>query len=381
MSKKLTAIIAGGGLGGLATACALAKKGWQVTVYERQSELRASGSGIYIWENGLKVLEALGAYEHAVKGAFRGTHFEQRDNRNQVIESAAIPPDRRLITTERSQLLAALRDAALAAGVTIKTRAEVIGATPRGELLFASGETVRADLAIGADGIWSKVRQTLGLELVHDQSLEGALRTMIPAKAGDIPAADASKYIENWNGMRRLLITPVNNTITYLALTCPHTDEKAKNTVIDKALWSADFPQWAHLIERIGTEVSWGTYSVIKCRAWSSGRTVILGDAAHAQPPNLGQGGGMAMQNGLALATALQDISSQQAIPDALELWERNERDIVEHCQKWSTLYGEVTFLPDEVRSTVIKSAMADPWVAGQIFRAANHPPTGMLNA
>lgn len=380
MSKKLTAIIAGGGLGGLATASALAQKGWHVTVYERQNELRASGSGIYIWENGLKVLEALGAYEQAVKGAFRGTHFEQRDNHNQIIESAAIPPDRRLITTERSQLLAALRDTALAAGVVIKTSAEVIGATPRGELLFASGETARADLAIGADGIWSKVRQALGLELVHDQSLEGALRTMIPAKAGDIPAADSSKYIENWNGTRRLLITPINATLTYLALTCPQADDKARNTVIDKALWSADFPQWAHLIERIGPEVSWGIYSVIKCRAWSSGRTVILGDAAHAQPPNLGQGGGMAMQNGLALATALQDITSQQAIPDALEQWEHKERDIVEHCQKWSTLYGEVTFLPDEIRSTVIKNAMANPWVAGQIFRAANHRPTGMLN-
>lgn len=377
MSKKLTAIIAGGGLGGLATAAALARTGWDVTVYERQSELRASGSGIYIWENGLKVLEALGAHDQAVEGAFRGTHFEQRDNRNQIIESAAIPADRRLITTERRQLLAALRDAALGAGVRIQTNAEVIGATPRGELQFASGETARADLAIGTDGIWSKVRQALGLEQVHEQSLEGALRTMIPAREGDIPAADSSKYIENWNGTRRLLITPVNKNITYLALTCPHTDDKARNTVVDKKLWSADFPQWAHLIERIGPEVSWGVYSVIKCRAWSSGRTVILGDAAHAQPPNLGQGGGMAMQNGLALATVLQNVSTQQAIPDALEQWEHNERDIVEHCQKWSTLYGEVTFLPDDVRSMVIRNAMANPWVASQIFRAANHTPTG----
>jgi len=239
---------------------------------------------------------------------------------------------------------------------------------------LTSGE---ADLAIGADGIWSKVRQALGLEQVHEQSLEGALRTMIPAREGDIPAADSSKYIENWNGTRRLLITPVNKNITYLALTCPHTDDKARNTVVDKKLWSADFPQWAHLIERIGPEVSWGVYSVIKCRAWSSGRTVILGDAAHAQPPNLGQGGGMAMQNGLALATVLQNVSTQQAIPDALEQWEHNERDIVEHCQKWSTLYGEVTFLPDDVRSMVIRNAMANPWVASQIFRAANHTPTG----
>jgi len=377
MAKQLTAIIAGGGLGGLATAAALARAGWQVTVYERQNELRANGSGIYIWENGLKVLEALGAYEQAVRDAFRGTHFEQRDNNNAIIESAVIPPDRRLMTTLRSQLLGALRDACLAAGVQIVTSAEVIGATPRGELQFANGQTVRADLAIGADGIWSKVRQALGLETLHEQTAEGALRTMIPARPGDVPAGDASKYIENWNGTRRLLITPVNRECTYLALTCPATDTAARDTRVDKKLWSDTFPQWAHLIERIGDEVSWGVYSTIKCSAWSSGRTVILGDAAHAQPPNLGQGGGMAMQNGLALAAALQGISGPQQIPDALEAWEARERDIVEHCQKWSCLYGEVTFLPDDVRTTVIKSAMAHPWVASQIFRAANHQPTG----
>src|SRR5690606_9426200 len=113
-----------------------------------------------------------GAYDDAVRDSFRGTHFEQRDNANQIIESAPIPSDRRLITTHRKQLLAALRDACLRSGVTIQTSAEVVGATPRGELQFATGETVRADLAVGVDGVWSKVRQTLGLETLHEQTVE-----------------------------------------------------------------------------------------------------------------------------------------------------------------------------------------------------------------
>src|SRR5690606_23866200 len=130
-------------------------------------------------------------------------------------------------------------------------------ATPRGELRFANGETRRADLVIGADGIWSKVRETLGLEQVHDQTLEGALRTMIPALPDDFAPEDAGKYIENWNGTRRLLITPVTRDHTYLALTCPSTDTAARNVKVDKALWCAAFPAWSHLIERIGDEVSW----------------------------------------------------------------------------------------------------------------------------
>jgi 2-polyprenyl-6-methoxyphenol hydroxylase-like FAD-dependent oxidoreductase len=376
-AKNLTALVAGGGIGGLATGAALAQHGWSVTIYERQNELRAAGAGIYIWENGLRVLEALGAYDDAVRGAFHGRFFEQRDNHGRIIESAPIPSDKRLITVKRSQLLAALRDAGLRAGAKIVTATEVVGATPRGELLLAGGQTVRADLAVGVDGIWSRVRQALGLELLHEQTVEGALRTIVEGRAGDIAAADAGKYIENWNGERRFLVTPINSNEIYLALTCPHTDAAASNTVVDKTLWAAAFPQWSHLIERIGPEVSWGVYSTTKAKTWSVGHAAILGDAAHAQPPNLGQGGGMAMQNGLALAVALDRVADARDIPAVLEAWEERERPLVEHCQKWSQLYGEVTFLPDEVRTMTVRGAMGNPWVAAQVFRAANHIPTG----
>ncbi len=378
MTKKLTAAIAGGGIGGLATAAALAQRGWEVTVYERQDALRAVGAGIYIWENGLRVLEALGAYEEATAGAFRGTHFEQRDLHGNIIESARIQPDKRLLTVPRSMLLDALKNACLRAGVKVVTRAEAIGATSRGELLFPNNEIVQADLAIGVDGIWSKVRDSLGLELLHEQTREGAIRAMIPARPGDFGPEDEGKYIECWNGERRFLITPVSEKDTYLALTCPYEDKAARAVPVDKALWTESFPQWKHLIDRIGeATVHWGAYSITRCRAWSSGRTAILGDAAHAQPPNLGQGGGMAMQNGLALAVYLQDVTDKRDIPAALELWESKERELIEHCQRWSILYGEVTYLPDEVRNRVVRGAMSDPWVAAQVFRAANHLPTG----
>ena len=377
MKSALTAIIAGGGLGGLATAAALAQRGWNVTVYERQPALRAAGSGIYIWENGLRVLEALGAGTDAMRDAFIGRFFEQRDNHGEIIESAPIVEGKRLITVKRSQLLDALRDTCLRAGVNIMTSTEVVGATPRGELCFANGDVARADLAVGVDGIWSRVRQALGLETYHQTTLEGALRTVIESRTGDIPQQDQGKYIENWNGTRRLLITPINAQQIYLALTCEESDSAARNTRVDKELWSQAFPQWRHLIERIGSEVSWGVYSIIKCSAWSAGRTAILGDAAHAQPPNLGQGGGMAMQNGLALAVALETATCAEEIPNALEAWEKRERPIVETCQKWSALYGEVTFLPDAVRTATIRSAMGDSWVSSQIFAAANHVPTG----
>ncbi len=377
---KLTAAVAGGGIGGLATAAALAQRGWEVTVYERQDELRAVGAGIYIWENGLRVLEAIGAFELATKNAFHGTHFEQRDNTGSIIDSAPIGGGNRLLTVPRSQLLAALAKVCEKAGVNIATNVEITGATARGELFFAGGGSERADLAVGVDGVWSKVRESLGLEQSHQQTIEGALRTMVSADADDFRDDDIGKYIECWNGPRRFLVTPVNKEQTYLALTCPDTDVDARAIPVNKDVWRDSFPQWTHLIDRMGEyPINWGVYSVTRCHAWSAGRTAIVGDAAHAQTPNLGQGGGMAMQNGLAMATALEGVKDSRDIPDALETWEAGERDIVEHCQRWASLYGEVTFLPDDVRTRTIRGAMSDPWVAGQVFRAANHSPVGTL--
>ena len=78
MKERLRAIVAGGGFGGLTAATALAQRGWSVTIYERQPELRASGSGIYIWENGLRILDAIGA-QVISNDSFRGLAMEQRD--------------------------------------------------------------------------------------------------------------------------------------------------------------------------------------------------------------------------------------------------------------------------------------------------------------
>ena len=69
MTRRRRAEIVGAGFAGLAAACALAQRGWAVRVHERADRLRTTGAGIYIYENGLRVLEALGAYAEAVDGA------------------------------------------------------------------------------------------------------------------------------------------------------------------------------------------------------------------------------------------------------------------------------------------------------------------------
>ena len=206
---------------------------------------------------------------------------------------------------------------------------------------------------------------------------EGALRAIIPATPDDLGADGQKKYIENWNGTRRFLITPISSSEMYLAFTCLEDDERGKRSPLDHETWCSSFPHWAHLINRTGAILAWGQYSTIGVKSWAAGRTAILGDAAHAQPPNLGQGGGMAMQVALGLAVAMEGVSDRRDIPDRLAVWEQRERGLVDHCQKWSRLYGEVSFLPDDVRERAIAHMMADPWVREQLSRVAGSHPTG----
>lgn len=376
MNKGFNAIIAGGGFGGLAAATALAQRGWSVTIYERQAELRAQGSGIYIWENGLRILEALGVKAIAAD-AFHGRAMEQRDGAGRILEAGQLPSGIRLVTVARSALLAGLRDAALAAGVNIRTGCEVLGASAAGELLFAGARHEQADLAIGADGVWSVVRRTLGLEQFHQQTDEGALRAIIPGTQQELGPDGQGKYLECWSGNRRLLITPLDGKRIYLALTCQKDDIRGKASPLDHATWCEAFPTWAHLIERVDEVLPWAQYSIVKVRAWSAGYTALIGDAAHAQPPHLGQGGGMSMQTGLALAHYLEGLQDRRDIPARLAAWEAGERELAEHCQRWSCLYGEVSTLPDEARQRVLQHGMGDEWVRRQFLRAACSQPTG----
>lgn len=370
----MRAIISGGGIGGLATAAALGRRGWDVTVFEAQRELRAVGAGIYISSNGLTVLEEIGAYERAIRNPFMGLGVEQRDHNGEIIAPAYLGPGQRLVSVPRSDLLAGLEEAARAAGVKIETGKQVIDADANGSFRLASGDRIEADLAIGCDGVMSPVRSGLGLELFHERTAEGALRFIVDATQEDFPVEARNRCIENWNGTRRFLVTPINEKQVYLALCCRADDVEARDTRLLQ-VWRDSFPDWAFLLDRVSSDVSWNVYSVIKCKSWSAGNACIVGDAAHAQPPNLGQGGGMAMQNGLALAAHVANVRDRRDIPSALAAWETAMRPLVNSCQHWAILFGELANVPNEYRTDIIRNVFSHPWVQEMVKLAATSKP------
>lgn len=367
--------IAGAGIGGLTTAAALAQRGWSVTVHERAPTLRTFGAGIYIWSNGLRVLKAIGAYEQATVGAHIGPQFHTRDHNDTTMEEIPIngPGDARLITILREQLINTLVDTCRNAGVEIVTGSAAIGATPEGELLLEGGERRKADLVVGADGINSSVRDSLDLMMYRKHLGYGAIRMLIPRDDNDVSPEDRNRYIEYFTGSRRILYTPASASDLYVALCCAADDAEALKVPADRNLWTQSFPHLANLVARFGDAGRWDAFEVVKLKQWSKGRVAILGDAAHAMPPYLGQGGGCALMNGLGLAAAVTDAPDIEA---ALAEWEARERPLTEHTQDTAERLGDMNFWPDDIRSEVLKITGRSAEIGAVRMKTARHIPT-----
>jgi 2-polyprenyl-6-methoxyphenol hydroxylase-like FAD-dependent oxidoreductase len=117
-------------------------------------------------------------------------------------------------------------------------------------------------------------------------------------------------------------------------------------------------------------------YSWVRAKSWSSGRAVLLGDAAHALPPTLGQGSNLAMSNARSLVTFLE---STDDIPAALKAWEAAVRDTTEATQRWARYYDQLTkYWPNPlsgVRSRIIWSFGHFPQLSARMRRADRTPP------
>jgi 2-polyprenyl-6-methoxyphenol hydroxylase-like FAD-dependent oxidoreductase len=375
MARQRHAEIAGAGIGGLTAATALTQRGWSVRVHERAPHLRDIGVGTTVWQNGLRVLESIGALNEVMSCGTKISQLEILDERQHAVRLHKYnDTDDRALVVLRVDLHRALVNAARKVGVEILTSSPAAAADPDGALILENGDRFSADLVVGCDGFYSNIRESLDLAEEVGSVTEAYIgRVIVPR-----PRRTEFETIQDcWAGSRRLGVLSCKDDC-YLFMSAPenclYNAEEVRSRSLFKPVWIEAFPFLADKLQQADGEVIWGRYPIVRCRRWSSGLAAILGDAAHAMPPTLAQGAGCAMVNALALAEA---VNSNTDIPSALADWERRERPVTEITQRWAVLYTTIAKRwPDALgplRSEIVASAFASPNLVSHFTTVVRH--------
>ncbi len=331
-----TVAVAGAGIAGFAAAAALARRGFDVRIYERSQEPREFGAGIYLKENSLPVFDALGIGERIAERGVRIRAARIVDETRTTIVSRDLSKER-LIVALRADVHNLLREAALGAGAELVTGRTVAGADPEGVLRFTDGEEVRADLVLGADGVHSPVRDSLGLVRLRGMFGDGATRVVIPRTEADGPYST-----EYWSGQHRVGVAPCAEDQTSVFIIGPESEERVGRLPLDREYWTEQFPHLKHVFDRVSDDVGvHHTHPYVECTSWTAGRVAVIGDAAHAQPPNLGQGAGVAIAAAWRMAEILEGASD---IAEGLAEWERQVRPGIDMVQRLTSIYDVVAY-------------------------------------
>lgn len=322
MTKDSTILIAGGGVGGLAAALALGRKGYKVRVMEQAPQFGAIGYGIQLGPNVFPFFDRLGLTPAIMeKSIVPGDvwMFDAMDG--QPVTRVHIGPEflkrygHPYIVIHRVDLHEVLMAACRAVpAINLDENAQVIDYADHGErvsVALADGRTVEGDLLIGADGLRSRVREImLG---TSEPELIGyvAHRTIIPIEQAPkgVPLGDVvlwggpGFHIVNYPLRDKSIfnIVAVFRTATF----AEKGDTESYRAELQRTYRDAH-PAMREMIAMMDLERRWPIGDRTPRRGWSKGRAVLLGDAAHATLQSLAQGACMAVEDAVVLAETIE---------------------------------------------------------------------------
>jgi salicylate hydroxylase len=369
MSKIRSVAIVGAGLGGLTTAIALIKRGFDVTVYEHSATISEIGAGVQLSPNAMKVLRALDLEEKFAEISFEpNRHVVKSWNTGRIISATPMKGiyekmfGAGYFGAHRADFHNMLAHA-LPKG-TVKLNARCIGASTIGDkahLEFADGSQVECDVAVGADGIHSKVRSSLFEADSPRFTGNICWRGLVPAE--NVPPGMFAPDMTVWFG-------PNSNIVHYyvrggklINWVASHesnwTEESWKaEASVDEVIKTYEkwHPDLKHLFANTQHCYKWALFDRAPLEHWSNGRVTLLGDSAHAMLPYLAQGACMALEDAYALAQALHE--NQEDAEKALKEYERarivratsvqsaaNARAKVNHLvSPWARLWRDLVY-------------------------------------
>ena len=350
MRRPQKIAVIGAGLGGAAAGALLQQAGFAVDVYEQAESFSRLGAGIHVGPNVMKVFRRLGLEDALSAMGSHPDHWFSRDGetgdylaRIKLGDFAVKEYGAPYLTVHRGDMHA-LEMSTLAPGsvhfgkhlTTVEDRDDDV------LLRFADGTTATADIAIGADGINSKLRETLlGPEVPNYSGWVGH-RALIRAER--LPAGfvfeDCVKW---WSADRHMMVyfTTESRDEYYFVSGVPHPPWAFVGSSVrsDREELHEAFASYCPLIHALidsAEDVSkWPLLNRSPLPLWSKGRLVLLGDACHPMKPHMAQGAGMAIEDAAMLTRCLQQ-TGLSGYRTAFALYEASRKDRATRVQSVS---------------------------------------------
>jgi 3-hydroxybenzoate 6-monooxygenase len=361
-------LVAGGGIGGLATALAAARVGRSVRLVEQAAEFGEIGAGLQLGPNAVRAFDRLGIYEAVaqsavfpsravVRDAVDGSVLTVLDFGESFVRRYGYP----YLVAHRRDVLDALLEACRAQpGIVLENSRVVVSARESAEAVevdFADGETYRADILVGADGIRSQVRQLLDNS---EPTFSGHVAYRDTIAIEDVPAGafgdGAVDEVLLWIGPgMHLMQYPVRSGTLYNQVAVYERpagrEEPAGDTAELRAAFAPACVEVRSAVERIDTSRGWPVCDRDPLPTWSTDRSVLIGDAAHAMLQYLGQGACQALEDALELSAALGNHPGDRK--RAFDAYEGARRPVAARCQEVARPWGALWHTEDPTMLTL----------------------------
>ena len=371
-----TALIIGGGIAGASSAIALHKAGIRSVVHEAYDRT-ADNAGVYL-TLAVNALDALRAVDVDVRGLGFDTPritISSGSGRKlgELPYGAALADGTVSRTVKRADLYRTLREQAVRCGVPIEYGKRLVAAESTADGVrarFADGTTAEGDLLIGADGLRSRTREIItpgapGARYTGLLNTGGYARGVTAGEPGMMHAIFGRRsffaHTTHPNGEVWWVANPASATEPTPAELAAISPEQWRSRLIE--LFRRDRGPAVDIIAATDQIFAgWNTYDVPTVPRWHRGRMIVIGDAAHATAPSIGQGAAMAIEDTVVLAQCLRDGPSVEA---AFTAYERLRRERVERVVEqgnrtggWKAL-GPLARVPRDVVMSLAMKRMA----------------------